>query len=98
MRPKQSFFKRHESLILGGTAVAITIAVWQALWSAGKISPLFLSGPSAIEKQFVFGLQHGTLLADMRYSGTNFAIGFALARAAGGGLGVVNRWYPRGGL
>jgi NitT/TauT family transport system permease protein len=82
-------------LILGGSAVAITIGVWQALWSAGKISPLFLSGPSAIAKQFVFGLQHGTLLSDMAYSGTNFAIGFALALAAGVVLGVIIGWYRR---
>src|ERR1700677_4179197 len=95
MKPKQSFFERHEALILGGSAVAITIGVWQALWSAGKISPLFLSGPSAIAKQFVFGLQHGTLLSDMAYSGTNFAIGFALALAAGVVLGVIIGWYRR---
>jgi ABC-type nitrate/sulfonate/bicarbonate transport system permease component len=69
--------------------------VWQALWSAGKISPLFLSGPSAIAKQFVFGLQHGTLLSDMAYSGTNFAIGFALALAAGVVMGVIIGWYRR---
>jgi ABC-type nitrate/sulfonate/bicarbonate transport system permease component len=95
MKPKPSFFERHEALILGGTAVAITIGVWQALWSAGKISPLFLSGPSAIAKQFVFGLQHGTLLSDMAYSGTNFAIGFALALAAGVVMGVIIGWYRR---
>ena len=95
MKPKRSFFERHEALILGGTGVALTIAVWQALWSAGKISPLFLSGPSAIAKQFVFGLQHGTLLSDMAYSGRNFAIGFALALAAGVVLGVIIGWYRR---
>jgi ABC-type nitrate/sulfonate/bicarbonate transport system permease component len=95
MQPKRSFFERHEALILGGTALAITIAVWQALWSAGKISPLFLSGPSAIVKQFVFGLRHGTLLADMAYSGRNFAIGFALSLAAGVVLGIIIGWYRR---
>jgi NitT/TauT family transport system permease protein len=41
----------------------------------------------------MFGLQHGTLLADMRYSGTNFAIGFALALAAGVVAGVIIGWY-----
>jgi ABC-type nitrate/sulfonate/bicarbonate transport system permease component len=95
MKPKRSFFERHEALILGGTAVALTMGVWQALWSAGKISPLFLSGPSAIAKQFVFGLRHGTLLSDMAYSGTNFAIGFALALVAGVIAGVIIGWYRR---
>jgi ABC-type nitrate/sulfonate/bicarbonate transport system permease component len=93
MRPKRSFYQRHEALILGGTAVAITIAVWQALWAAGKISPLFLSGPSAIAKQFRYGVTQGTLLADMSYSGTNFALGFVMALVAGVVAGVIIGWY-----
>ena len=36
MRPKRSFYERNEALILGGSAVALTLAVWQALWSAGR--------------------------------------------------------------
>ena len=95
MKPNRNFYERHEALILGGAAVALTLGVWQALWSAGKISPLFLSGPSAIAKQFVFGLRHGTLLSDMAYSGANFAIGLALAVAAGVILGVLIGWYRK---
>lgn len=98
MKPKRSFYERHEALILGGTAVALTIAVWQALWSAGEISPLFLSGPSAIVKQFLYGLRRGTLLADLAYSGTNFAVGFALALVTGVVLGVILGWYRRARL
>lgn len=95
MKPKSNFYERHAALILGGSAVALTLGVWQALWSAGKISPLFLSGPSAIAKQFVFGLRQGTLLSDMAYSGTNFLVGFALALVAGVVLGVLIGWYRR---
>jgi ABC-type nitrate/sulfonate/bicarbonate transport system permease component len=93
MKPKRNFYQRNEASILGGTAIALTLGVWQALWSAGKISPLFLSGPSAIAKQFVFGLRHGTLLSDMAYSGTNFAVGFALALVSGVILGILIGWY-----
>src|ERR671923_2542576 len=71
-RPRQSFYQRHEELILGGAAVFVVIAIWQACWSAGWISPLFLSGPSAIAKQFYETLRHGTLLSDIGYSGRNF--------------------------
>ena len=95
MRPSKTFYQKHEALILGGSAVAITIAIWQALWATGKISPLFLSGPSAIVKQFRYGLTQGTLLDDMRYSGTNFAIGFALALVGGVTFGIVIGWYRR---
>ncbi len=92
-RPRQSFYRRHESMILGGSAVVLALAIWQAFWSAGKISPLFLSGPSAIVKQFWQALLHGTLLADMRFSGLNFIIGFGLALVTGVVLGVIIGWY-----
>jgi ABC-type nitrate/sulfonate/bicarbonate transport system permease component len=93
--PRRGFYKRHESLILGGGAVTLTIAIWQAFWSAGKISPLFFSGPSAIAARFWDATRHGQLLSDLRYSGTNFAIGFVLAAVAGIVLGVVVGWYGR---
>jgi NitT/TauT family transport system permease protein len=94
-RPRQSFYQRHEELILGGSAVFVVIAIWQACWSAGWISPLFLSGPSAIAKQFIETLRHGTLLSDMAYSGRNFILGLLLAIIAGVVLGVIIGWYRR---
>jgi len=92
-RPRKSFYKRHESGILGGGAVILTLAIWQAFWSAGKISPLFMSGPSAIAKRFHDDLLHGNLLSDLAYSGKNFAVGFALAVVVGVVLGVIVGWY-----
>jgi ABC-type nitrate/sulfonate/bicarbonate transport system permease component len=82
-------------MILGGSAVVITLAIWQALWSAGKISPLFMSGPSAIANRFWEDLLHGNLLKDLSYSGKNFAIGFVLAVVAGVVSGVIIGWYKR---
>jgi ABC-type nitrate/sulfonate/bicarbonate transport system permease component len=94
-RPRKSFYKKHESGILGGIAVVITLAVWQAFWSAGKISPLFMSGPSAIAKRFHDDLLRGNLLSDLAFSATNFAIGFVLAVVTGVVLGVIVGWYKR---
>ena len=93
--PARSFYKRNESLILGGGAVIVTMAVWQAFWSAGKISPLFFSGPSAIVQRFWEELMHGRLRADMRYSGLNFVLGFAMALVVGVVLGIVIGWYRK---
>jgi len=41
MRPHQSFYAKHEAVILGSLSVILIIGVWQAAWSAGMISPLF---------------------------------------------------------
>ncbi len=95
-RPRQTFFQRHEPMILGGGALVIALAVWEAIWSRTHwISPLFFSGPSAIAKQFRYLLLEGTLVADIRYSGKNFVLGFALALGAGVVLGVIIGWYRR---
>ena len=94
-RPRKSFYKKHESFILGGSAVLLTLIVWQIAWSAGWISPLFLSGPSAIAKRFQEDLLHGNLLSDLAYSGKNFVIGFVLAAVLGVVLGVIVGWYKR---
>jgi NitT/TauT family transport system permease protein len=95
-RPKQTFYQRHEGGILGGSAVLIVIGIWQAIWSyTNWISPLFFSGPSAIAKQFWISLTQGNLLADLAFSGKNFAIGFGLALVSGVVLGVIVGWYRR---
>ena len=92
-RPRKSFYRQHEALILGGGAVLATVAVWEAFWSRGAISPLFFTGPSAIARRLWTTLTTGTLLEDMAYSGQNFIIGFSLAVVAGVVLGVLIGWY-----
>jgi NitT/TauT family transport system permease protein len=91
----RSFYQKHEGLILGGTAVIVALAGWQALWSAGRISPLFFTGPSSVVTRFVEEWTHGRLRQDMAYSGTNFIVGVGLAIVAGVVLGVVIGWYRR---
>jgi NitT/TauT family transport system permease protein len=94
--PRQTFYQKHESLILGGSAVLIVLAIWQAIWSyTNWISPLFFSGPSAIAKQFWLSLSQGNLVADLAFSGENFGIGFSIALVTGVALGVIIGWYRR---
>jgi ABC-type nitrate/sulfonate/bicarbonate transport system permease component len=94
-RPRRTFYQKHERLILGGTSALVALAAWQALWSSGRISPLFFTGPSSIVTRFAEEWTHGRLKSDMVYSGTNFAIGVGLAIAAGVVLGVIIGWYRR---
>jgi ABC-type nitrate/sulfonate/bicarbonate transport system permease component len=94
-RPQRSFYERHEAAILGGVALVVALATWQAFWAAGKISPLFFTGPSTVAHRFVEEWTKGRLRQDMIYSGTNFAIGVGLAITTGVVLGVVLGWYRR---
>jgi len=94
-RPRRSFYERHEAIILGGTAVLVAIAIWQWAWSAGKISPLFFTGPSAVVKRFIEEWTMGRLKEDLAYSGTNFVIGVGAAILAGVVTGVVIGWDKR---
>jgi len=94
-RSRRGFYRKHEAVILGGSAVVVILGICQAFWSAGKISPLFMSGPSAIVRQFHELWVRGTLLSDLAYSGRNFAVGFAMALAAGVVLGIIVGWYRR---
>ena len=94
-KPHRSFYSRHEGAILGGTAVVAALAAWQWMWSAGRISPLFFTGPSAVVNRFWIEWTMGRLKQDMAYSGTNFVIGVAMAIAVGVVLGVAIGWYRR---
>lgn len=94
-RPRRTFYETHESKILGGIAILVALGVWQALWSAGRISPLFFTGPSAVVHRFVIEWTQGRLKADMAYSGTNFVIGVAMAIVTGVVLGIIIGWYRR---
>lgn len=92
-RPRQSFYQKHDALILGGGSMVIVLALWEWAWQAGLISPLFFSGPSAIARQFVYAWTRGNLKADIAYSGINFTIGFGSAVVAGVVLGIIIGWY-----
>jgi ABC-type nitrate/sulfonate/bicarbonate transport system permease component len=98
----ESFYQRHEGLILGGGAVILVIVVWEYIWSQwtfdsrqGWVSPLFFSGPSAIVKEFWYLLTEGTLPNDIRFSGKNFFLGLSLAAFFGVVLGVLIGWYRK---
>ena len=92
--PKRTFYQRHEAAILGSVSVAVGLAMWQALWSSGAISPLFFTGPSSIVNRFAEEWTEGRLKSDIVYSGTNFVIGVGLAIVVGVVFGVIIGWWP----
>jgi len=94
-RLHQSYYQRHESLILGGGSILLILGLWEAAWKARLISPLFFSGPSAIARQMAYAWTKGHLKSDLVYSGTNFILGFAAAVVAGVTLGILIGWYRK---
>ena len=95
MIKRQSFYERHEGLILGGGAVLAVLAFWEYIWIRQWVSPLFFSGPSAIAKQFRYLLTEGSLRTDILFSGKNFILGLTSATVAGVVLGVLIGWYKK---
>ena len=94
-RPKQTFFQKYDSIILGGGSLLAILGFWEFAWQARWISPLFFSGPSAIAKQAAYTWTKGNLKSDLIYSGTNFVLGFGGAVIAGVTLGILIGWYKR---
>ena len=94
-RPRRSFYERYEATIIGGLSVLVVVAIWQWAWSAGKISPLFFTGPSQIVRRFAEDWSGGHLKQDIAYSGVNFVIGVGAAILVGVIAGVIIGWYRR---
>jgi NitT/TauT family transport system permease protein len=94
-RPRRGFLERHEPAIVGGVSVLVVLALWQWAWSAGKISPLFFTGPSRILTRAYEEWTMGRLKQDIVYSGLNFVIGVGAAIVTGVTIGIVVGWYRR---
>ena len=93
--PRRTFYDRYERAIIGAIAVVVVLGLWEWAWSAGRISPLFFTGPSQVVDRFVIEWNEGRLKQDIAYSGINFVIGVGGAIAGGVVLGVIVGWYRR---
>jgi NitT/TauT family transport system permease protein len=91
----QSFYQRHEAVILGAVSVGLLLIAWEAAWEAKFISPLFFSGPSAVLKQIGYAWREGNLKSDLLYSGRNFILGLSAAIVTGVVLGILIGWYGK---
>ena len=99
---RTGFYKDHEGMILGGGAVVLVLAAWEAAWQHGRaysldaepmISALFFTGPSAVLGALRETWASGKLPSDLVHSGGNFVVGFTAALAAGVVLGIVIGWF-----
>ncbi|HKV45736.1 MAG TPA: ABC transporter permease [bacterium] len=79
--------------IIGTVSVALCLTAWEGVVRFGLVNPLFTSSPSRIVSTFVQMLHEGSLGKDIRASGGEFLLGYALAVVMGILLGVAMGWY-----
>jgi taurine transport system permease protein len=94
---RQTFAARYRNILLGGLAVVLFFAAWQAIFLLVPFNPLFISKPSLIAAGLVDLVASGDLLHDLAVSAVPFCIGLAGAVIVGVPLGIVMGWRPRVG-
>jgi len=95
--PRPNLAERHRKLLLGGVAVAVFFAAWQAIFLVVPFNPLFISKPSLIADGFVDLIGSGDLFRDLAVSAVPFVYGLAAAVVIGVPLGIVMGWRRRVG-
>src|ERR1700683_1315298 len=93
-----SFVVRCRKPLLGGLAVALFFAAWQAIFLVVPYNPLFITKPSAIAEGYVDLIGSGDLFHDLAVSAVPFFVGLAAGALIGVALGIVLGWGPRGGV
>jgi NitT/TauT family transport system permease protein len=88
---------RYRNVLLGGFAVVLFFAAWQAIFLVVPLNPLFMSKPSLIAAGFVDLIGSGDLLHDLGVSAVPFFLGLASAVIVGVPLGIVMGWRARVG-
>jgi len=94
---RPGFAERYRNVLLGGLAVALFFAAWQAVFLVVPFNPLFISKPSLIAKALLDLIQSGQLFDDLRVSAAPFCYGLGSAAVVGVVVGVVMGWRTRVG-
>ena len=95
--PRASFTERYRKALLGGLAIALFFAAWQAVFLVVPFNPLFISKPDLIGESLLDLLVSGDLLHDLAVSAVPFVYGFSAAVVVGVSLGIVMGWRVRVG-
>jgi taurine transport system permease protein len=94
---RPTFAARYRKVLLGGLAVVLFFAAWQAVFLFVPFDPLFISKPSLIADGLVDLVDSGDLFHDLAVSAVPFFIGLGAAVVVGVPLGIVMGWRQRVG-
>ena len=92
-RRSVSWFRLHERGVIGAIAVLAALLAWEVSAGIGLIDPLYASSPIRIIAMAAEYFTSPTAWEDIRVSGTQFVVGFALAVVVGITLGIAIGWY-----
>src|SRR5580698_7751925 len=94
---RPSLAARYRNVLLGGLAVVLFFAAWQAIFLVVPFNPLFVSKPSLIAEGYVDLIESGDLFHDLAVSAVPFVLGLGAAVIVGVPLGIVMGWRQRVG-
>jgi ABC-type nitrate/sulfonate/bicarbonate transport system permease component len=90
------FYLNNEKKILGISAVAIFLSVWELVGNVlGIINPMFMSSPSLIFKAAIQLFGSGEIYNDLYVSGVEFFWGYFLSVIVGVPFGIATGWYKK---
>ncbi len=85
--PLRRFYLTSERAILGFASVAAVLLAWEWVAARGLVPLVFISSPTRIAKAAIELAESGGLWNDLRVSGIEFFVGYALSVAVGIPLG-----------
>jgi NitT/TauT family transport system permease protein len=94
---RPTFAARYGKVLLGGLAIVLFFAAWQAIFLFVPFDPLFISKPNLIFAGLVDLIDSGDLFHDLAVSAVPFFIGLGAAVVIGVPLGIVMGWRQRVG-
>src|SRR5215204_6002072 len=90
------FYLNQEKKILGGTAVALFLILWELVGNVFQlINPMFMSAPSLIFRAAIDLVRSGEIWNDLWVSGIEFFWGYTLSVLVAIPLGIAIGWYKR---
>lgn len=94
---RPSFAWRYRKVLLGGLAIMLFFAAWQAIFLVVPFDPLFISKPNLIFAGLADLIDSGDLFHDLAVSAVPFFLGLGAAVIIGVPLGIVMGWRVRVG-
>ena len=79
--------------LISTVSIVMFMLVWEGVVRLHLVNPLFTSSPTRIAEAFAQMIHEGSLGKDLRVSGSEFLLGYALAVVVGILVGVGMGWY-----